>query len=468
VLGSLSLRARLVLGVIVLAAVGLTIADVATYTALRSFLLDRVDNTLNAVHPGAEQLVFGGGRGPGQGGLGNQLAGDCIQVRQVSGPVVATHCTPPFPGGETPATPSFPETISLPRRSNTPGGDRVRFLTVGSAGGGDRYRVRASIEASAPGYVLLIAAPLNEVDSTLHRLLLIELLVTAAALAGLAALGLWVVRLGLRPLRRIEQTATAITAGDLSHRVDVTNERTEVGRVGQALNEMLDRLEASDRRLRRFVADASHELRTPLAAVRAYAELFSRGASSRPEDLGRAMSGITRESERMSELVEELLLLARLDEGRPLEREPVQLDALVGEAVDTARAVEPGRPIELVTEPLVVLGDRGSLRRIVDNLLANVRSHTPPGAPASVTVGREDGRAFVEVADAGPGLSEDDAARVFERFYRSDPSRARASGGAGLGLSIVAAVAEAHGGKATVRSEPGGGARFRIELPVNS
>jgi two-component system OmpR family sensor kinase len=328
--------------------------------------------------------------------------------------------------------------------------------------------VRASIEARAPGYVLLIAEPLNDVDGTLHRLLLIELLVTAAALAGLAALGLWVVRLGLRPLRRIEDTAAAITAGDLSHRVDVTNERTEVGRVGRALNEMLDRLEASDRRLRRFVADASHELRTPLSAVRAYSELFSRGAASRPDDLGRAMSGIERESERMSELVEELLLLARLDERRPLEREPVELDVLVGEAVETARAVEPGRPIQLATEQLVVLGDRGSLRRIVDNLLSNVRSHTPVGAPASVTVGRENGRAVVEVADSGSGLSDEDAARVFERFWRSDPSRARASGGAGLGLSIVAAVAEAHGGKASVRSEPGGGARFRIELPLSS
>src|SRR5438874_1385089 len=183
------------------------------FNLLRYFMLDRVDNTLNAVHPGAEQLVFGRGRGPGPGDLGNQLADTCIQVRHVSGPVVATHCTPAFPGGETPPTPAFPESISLPDDPNTPQGDRVHFLTVGSEEGDDRYRVRASIEASAPGYVLLIAEPLHDVDSTLHRLLLIEVLVTSAALAGLDALGLWVVRLGLRPLRRIEETATAITAG---------------------------------------------------------------------------------------------------------------------------------------------------------------------------------------------------------------------------------------------------------------
>ena len=336
---------------------------------------------------------------------------------------------------------------------------------MSATSGSGRYRVRASQEAQHPGYVLLIAQPLRTEDSTLHRLFLIEVLVTVVVLAALAALALWIIRISLRPLRRIEQTAAAITAGDLSRRVEYSDSQTEVGRVGSALNTMLDQIEASDRRLRRFIADASHELRTPLAAVRAYAELFGRGAAARPADLERSMSGITRESERMSLLVDDLLLLARLDEGRPLERKPVDLAATAAEAVDAARVVEPGRPIELSVEPATVTGDEPRLRQALDNLLANARTHTPPGTPVSVGVRRVDGLVELSVADHGPGLTEEQAARVFERFYRADSSRARASGGAGLGLSIVAAVAEAHGGTALARPTPGGGATFVITLP---
>ncbi|HEY1564755.1 MAG TPA: HAMP domain-containing sensor histidine kinase, partial [Gaiellaceae bacterium] len=285
---------------------------------------------------------------------------------------------------------------------------------------------------------------------------------------ALGALALWIIRIGLRPLRRIEQTAAAITAGDLSRRVEHVDPQTEVGRVGGALNTMLDQIEASDRRLRRFIADASHELRTPLAAVRAYAELFGRGAAARPEDLERSMSGITREAERMSVLVDDLLLLARLDEGRPLERTAVELGAVVREAVDAARVVEPGRPIELAVEPATVTGDEARLRQVLDNLLANARAHTPDGTPVSVELRHGDGQATVTVADRGPGLTEEQAARVFERFYRADSSRTRASGGAGLGLSIVTAVVEAHGGTVEVRPTPGGGATFAIALPLSA
>jgi two-component system OmpR family sensor kinase len=222
----------------------------------------------------------------------------------------------------------------------------------------------------------------------------------------------------------------------------------------------------SERRLRQFVADASHELRTPLAAVRAYAELFGRGAASRPDDLARSMSGITRETERMSLLVDDLLLLARLDEGRPLAQEPVELGDVVEEAVDAARVVEPDRPVTLAVEPAVVVGDRDRLRQLIDNLFANVRAHTPAGTPVAVGLRRSNGRVELSVADSGPGLTEDEAVQVFERFYRVDSSRTRASGGVGLGLSIVAAVAEAHGGSAEARPTEGGGATFVVSLPL--
>ena len=284
---------------------------------------------------------------------------------------------------------------------------------------------------------------------------------TIGVLLAIALLGLWIVKLGLRPLDAIGRTADEITAGDLSHRVGRAESRTEVGRLGLAINTMLDRIEASDRRLRRFVADASHELRTPLAAVSAYAELFGRGADKRPDDLARAMRGITRESDRMKELVEDLLLLARLDEGQPLEHEPVELGELAAEAVDTARALDPTRPLDLQVQPATVLGDRARLRRVLDNLLGNVRSHTPPDTPAHVRVTTLNGSAVVEVSDEGPGLGEEDMARVFERFYRADTSRTRASGGVGLGLSIVAAIADAHHGKVSVAPGPEGGATFR-------
>ena len=456
-LSRLSLRTRLLVGVIALAAVGLVAADVATYSELRSFLVSRTDTTLQEEH---EAFDGGGGRPPTgvysevRAPNGSTVLGDGLRVTL-------------FRGQSTPPIPELPQTIHVPAQPNE-GPDRVSYFTVGSRDSGEHYRVRAAVEPALNGAMLITAESLHDVNSTLHRLFLVEVLVTLAVLAALAALGLWIVRLGLRPLREIEQTAEAITAGDLSRRVEYADPQTEVGRVGSALNTMLDRIEASDRRLRRFIADASHELRTPLAAVRAYAELFDRGAAARPADLERSMSGITRESERMSLLVDDLLLLARLDEGRPLEQKPVDLAAVVGEAVDAARVVEPDRPIELAVEPATVTGDGARLHQVLDNLLANARTHTPAGTPVSVELRQVDGRAELSVADHGPGLTEEQAARVFERFYRTDSSRARASGGAGLGLSIVAAVAEAHGGTAEARPTPGGGATFVIALPLGA
>ncbi len=456
-LAGLSLRARLLLAVISLAAVGLVVANVVTYTSLRSFLVDRADA---ALQDSARSLRGGGRRAP---------PGIAVELRSPDGTsVIADLPAYGGPGAETPA-PQLPDTIDPPEEVDGP--ERVRYFTVPGEDG-DRYRVRASLEDGAEA-MLVVASSLRDVDSTLDRLLAIEIVVTVAVLGALVALGLWLVRLGLRPLDDIGKTAATIAAGDLSRRVERDDERTEVGRLGRSLNTMLGRIEssfraqeASERKLRRFVADASHELRTPLAAVRAYAELYSRGAAERPDDLERSMRGISRESERMSLLVDDLLLLARLDDGRPLARDPVTLDEVVGEAVETAQAVDPERPIELVAERAVVIGDRDRLRQIVDNLLANVRAHTPPGAPVVVTVRQETQSAVIEVADSGPGLDPEQLEHVFERFYRADPSRARASGGAGLGLSIVAAVAEAHGGRVSARSGPDGGATFAIAIPL--
>jgi two-component system, OmpR family, sensor kinase len=463
---SLSLRTRLVLGLLLLATVGLVAADIATYKSQESFLVQQTDSTLQNEHQFADQ-------GPGPGGQSRPLPpGVYVEIRSLSTGQVVYHGQGTFPGSKAASPPRLPGTIRLrPPAQNEP--DAVTYFTAPAVSGGDRYRVRASIEVGDPNQLVIVATSLHDVDASLHRLFLIELFVTLAVLAALIVLGLWVVRISLRPLVAIEHTAAAIGAGDLSRRVERAEARTEIGRLGLALNAMLGQIErafkareASEDKLRRFVADASHELRTPLAAVRAYAELFRRGASARPDDLDRAMSGISRESERMSLLVEDLLLLARLDEGRPLEREPVDLKDVVGEAVETARTVEPSRPISLDASPAVVLGDRDRLRQVVDNLLSNVRAHTPPGTPVRVRVLRNDGDAVVEVEDSGPGLRADEAEQVFERFHRGDPSRSRSSGGVGLGLSIVAAVAEAHGGDASAGSVPGEGSTFRIRLPL--
>lgn len=461
----LSLRARLVLGVIVLAAVGLAAANVATYTSLRSFLFDRADQTLDESRLGIARVFAAGGCPPADARpLPGARPADFVQIRSLEGEVVCTTQAPLFSGG-TPSPPRLPATLDVST-------NEARYFTVDAEDGGDRYRARAVVDPRGNA-VVIAATSLADIDATLRRLLLIELLVTAVALAGLAALGLWVVRIGLRPLDAIGTTAAAIAGGDLSRRVERAEPHTEVGRLGLALNAMLAQIEsafkareASERRLRRFVADASHELRTPLAGVRGYAELFERGADRRPEDLARSMAGITREAERMSLLVDDLLLLARLDEGRSLDRAPVDLEQIVREAVETARTVEPGRPIELATENVVVLGDRNRLRQVIDNLLGNVRAHTPQGAAVAVRVARADGLALVEVADSGPGLNEEEGERVFERFYRGDSSRSRASGGVGLGLSIVAAVTEAHGGRASASSKRGEGATFQVILPL--
>jgi two-component system OmpR family sensor kinase len=499
-----SLRARLIVAVIVLAAVGLVTADVVTYRELGSFEISRTDASLDAVHTSATGGAAFQGGGPPLFHTGNaggrprppsatqnatiqqpriqpliQAArGFYVELLTLRGKVESRGFDPQFGDEAAPPAPKLPAKLDLP--ASTSGPDRVTYFTTGAVSGGERYRVRASIEPGFATTILVLAAPLAEVDSTLHRLLVVELLATGAVLLGIALLGLWVVRLGLRPLEAMGKTASAIAAGDLSRRVEQTDPRTEVGRLGTALNSMLANietavtardsslraLETSESKLRRFVADASHELRTPLAAVRAYAELFTRGAASRPADLERSMTGISRESERMSVLVEDLLLLAHLDEGRPLLHDAVPLEQVVAESIETAKTLEPDRPIEVELEPTIVPGDRDRLRQVVDNLISNVRAHTPPDALLRVTLARNGQNAILTVSDSGPGLDDEQVSHIFERFYRADPSRARSSGGAGLGLAIVSAVVEAHDGEVAVESTRGHGTTVRVLLPL--
>ena len=491
----MSLRTRLLIAIGVIALVALVVADVVTYSALESFLNQRVDQQLDRSYGFYQQQVNNGFAlpclNPGRSGLGSQPPGgsgespggaappfqsSAAEVRSATGVVIAAQSCPAYVNGS-PYTPSLPDTIS--GLSSSQGTQVVYFDAPATVAGGPTFRVRASLLDD--GDVLVVAQPLGDIGSTLHRLLLVELAVTGGAVLIALVGGLWLVRIGLRPLRDMEATAESIAAGNLTERVPGENSTTEVGRLARTLNVMLSRIEAafaarlasegrlrsSEQQLRRFVADASHELRTPIAAISAYAELFGRGASERKEDLERLMGGIRNETTRMEHLVADLLLLARLDEGRPMEWRPVELVSLCAEAVHTAATVGPDWPVTFESpRPIEVMGDATGLRQVVDNLLGNVRAHTPPGTTTRVSVDGDEAGAVITVSDDGPGMDPEEAEHVFERFYRADPSRSRVHGGAGLGLSIVGAIVAAHGGTVEAESGGDGGATFKVHLPT--
>ena len=474
----MTLRARLTVVLVVLLALGLVAADVATYTALRSFLMRRADQQLHAaVVPAAIEIQHPfppDGQTGGPTGDSGIPSNTYVALFDGSNTLRVGQFLQTYPGEASPPKPLLPRSIVAL------GGPDAAPFTVAAASGGLRYRV--FVTSVQGGGAFVVAIPLTDVTDTLRNLVWIALVVTAAVLATMAAVSWWTVRRGLRPLERIEQTAGAIAAGDLSRRVEETDPRTEVGRLGAALNVMLGRIEqsmderlASEEALRRFLADASHELRTPLTSIRGYAELFRRGAGDDPQDTALSMRRIEQESQRMGTLVEDLLFLARAGQGRPVERRPVDLARVASDAVHDARVVDPERRIGLdAPQELTVTGDDDRLRQVVANLLGNALAHTPAGSPVEVRLRSEPGWAVVEVSDDGPGIAPEDAAHLFEPFYRADASRERnhlaegdpAASGAGLGLSIVAAIAEAHGGEASVRSEPGTGTTFSVRLPV--
>ena len=359
-------------------------------------------------------------------------------------------------------------------------------FTVPSTKGSERWRVVVSVMPNGAGSIA-VATPLTGVDSTLNQLVLFDVIIGAGVLIVLAGLSYIFVRHSLRPLVDVEHTAAAIAAGDLTRRVPQSDPRTEVGRLAGALNGMLSQIESafrareaseqeartSETRMRRFITDASHELRTPLTSIRGFAELYRMGAVPEQSDVDRVMTRIESESTRMGLLVDDLLLLARLDQQRPLERELVDLETIASDAVHDAQAVAPGRDVQLqlsTHDPVIVVGDDARLRQVVGNLVTNALTHTPESSAVTVGLSIDDTAAerfaVLEVADSGPGLSPKDAQRIFERFYRVEESRTRANGGSGLGLSIVAALTAAHGGTADVETKLGVGSRFRIRLPL--
>jgi two-component system OmpR family sensor kinase len=505
----MSLRLRLLVAVGAIALVALVVADFATYSALRSSLYKQVDQSLaqnplrlarflqdeSCPSPGTGDFGTGspnnqngdnGGGGNAPGGGVDGLGGfPYIEVRTTAGAVVGQHCSAYV--GTHAYSPLLPKHIT--GFTAQPNGTVAAYFTADATqSGGPAFRVQVTeatevdqaTNASQP-VLVAVAEPLTATTNTLHSLLLIELAVTAAALVLALTGGWWLVRLGLRPLEAVERTADSIAAGNLDQRVPGADDSTEVGRLARAINVMLERIESafsarlasearlkeSDRHLRQFVADASHELRTPIAAVSAYAELFERGAADKEDDLPRVMSGIRHETARMDRLVNDLLTLARLDEGLPLQIVDTELVGLVADAVRTATTVGPQWPVQFTaSHPVEVQADPVRLRQVIDNLLANVRAHTPVGTVTTVHVDQTGDMAQIVVRDRGPGMPSEDAARVFERFYRADASRTRAQGGAGLGLSIVSAIVTSHGGTVSAVSAPGQGMAITVRLRV--
>lgn len=517
----MTLRLRLTLALVALATVGLTIFGVVTYSLYARSQYQRLDDQIRNSVPlvSMELSEELGPSGPGSSS-GPPPSGPSSGPSRPSGNQPAdlgnndgnddgNDGRQPKPGGRIPSgtygelrdgngevdvslvlseagsKPALPANL----QETSSGG---RFFTTGSVEGDDRWRVYAGPSDRYSRWTTVVAVPSDEVRSSLNRLVLIEVTAGLGLLAVLGA-GSWLIlRRGLRPLERMAQSAAMITTGDLSQRVTPSDDRTEVGQLGLALNTMLSEIESAFRereaveaKLRQFLSDASHELRTPLTSIQGFAEMFrlvgredvggadvgrEDGApdlASDHVDLGVILRRIEEETARMRVLVDDLLLLARLDETRPLERQPVDLSVLAADACSDAVAADPGRPVTLdAPASIVILGDRDHLRQAIANLVTNAVRHTPPHTALEVSARAEHDVAVVVVRDRGPGLDPDALAHVFDRFWQAD--RARVGHGTGLGLSIVAAIAHEHGGTASAANAPDGGAVFTLRLPLGA
>jgi two-component system, OmpR family, sensor kinase len=492
------LRVKLVATLLLLVGVALAGSGTVAVATLRPYLVGRVDAQLADALPlirdhGLANL----GKRPLH--AGNSNPDDLNQARLPSAFVVeVTDAHGKVVFG--PTSDLVNQNQPRPRLPHLSGANRrARTFTVGAQSGDSRWRVLATPFTLADGSTatLLVAQSLIDVDNTLNRLVLLSLVIGAATVGIIAAMGYVIVQASLRPLHKVEATAAKIAAGDLSHRVPDADPHTEVGQLSRALNAMLTEIETafaeraaseraarrseeqlraseasareSEQRMRRFVADASHELRTPLTSIRGFAELYRQGAVTGRDEVHPLMRRIEDEAARMDMLVVDLLLLARVDQQRPLARAPVDLLALAVDAIHDAGAVDPKRPIRLQVGPAdpppVVIGDDARLRQVLANLVTNALKHTPHGTPVTIRVQTDQRMAVLTVTDQGPGMTRQDAAHVFDRFYRADPARS-SDGGTGLGLAIVAALVAAHGGRVDLHTAHGQGASFRVELPL--
>jgi two-component system OmpR family sensor kinase len=469
------LRVKLIAAMLTLVTMALLVIGVASALVMRNSLVDRVDDHLKSYvatvdAAGVTASVTGQDVNvapPGSNSLVAVRDADDAQKLLVFGRKRSAAELPPIPQGK-----DIDKHLREPYYARAGTGERWRLYVV-------RY---------ANGTVLIVGESLADVDNTVSDLIAAELIIGAGVLVLLAGIGVVIVQASLHPLREIERTAAAIAAGDLTRRVPESPPETEVGHLARALNAMLAQIEwafraraASEERMRQFVADASHELRTPLTTIRGFAELYRQGAAREPTETETLLKRIEDEASRMGLLVEDLLLLARLDQERPLTVAPLDLRVIVNDAADAARAVAPDREITLELErdeAVTVDGDESRLRQVVGNLVTNALTHTPSGTPVALRLRADGDNALIEVADQGPGLTEEQAQRVFERFYRVDKARTRRAAGStpavtphsgtGLGLAIVAALVAVHSGTVSVHSTMGGGATFQVRLPLTA
>ena len=477
-----SLRNRLVLGVVILSTLGFIASGVVAQKQIESFLIHQIDDQLINVGSGALPRV----------NLAGIVDDDEYQERR-GRPEQDDDDVPQTPLDRVPTSTSLTLLDGNGAVVGGIGGDLNRVSVRDYIAGytptevaefegrpftikakGENFRVLALPLPSNLGSVA-IAQSLDDIDRTLSRLQWLFFLIGFVIVGLIALASRTMIKVGLKPLSDVENTAEKIAAGDLSARLPDAKPTTEVGRLTTSLNTMLARIEesftvrkTSEDKLRRFVADASHELRTPLTAIRGFAELHRQGAVAGEEDTKQLLARIEGESLRMGSLVEDLLLLARLDQAREMENLPVDIAQVTKDAVASAQVAGPEHPISLIgdADELYTLGDQHRIHQVIANLLANARTHTPVGTPITVSIAQSSDGVRIGVTDAGPGLSDEDQKRIFERFYRADSSRVRIDGeGSGLGLSIVDAVMKAHGGSVSVSSEIGKGSTFTLFFP---